>query len=63
VKQIVNSSEQTILFSLPYHDWCLLQESVLWHRLDKYLEACQSTDIQNTPQERARILEGGERSD
>jgi hypothetical protein len=25
--------------------------------LDKYLEACQSTDIQKTPQERAKILE------
>ncbi|MCX4376485.1 MAG: hypothetical protein OSJ61_09950 [Lachnospiraceae bacterium] len=56
IKQVVNSLELTISFSLPFHDWCLLQESVLWERLDKYLEACQSTDIQKTPQERAKIL-------
>lgn len=55
--KFVNSSELTISFSLPYHDWCLLRESVLWGRLDKYLEACQSTDIQKSPQERAKILE------
>ena len=52
-KQFVNSSETTISFSLSYHDWCLLQESVLWKHLDKYLDACQSADTQ----ERAKILE------
>lgn len=57
VKNQINLTEPTISFSLPYPDWCLLQESPLWERLDKYLEACQSTDTQNTPQERARILE------
>ncbi len=57
IKRAINSSESTISFSLPFHDWCLLQESDLWERLDKYLEACQSTDIQKTPQERAKILE------
>ena len=59
VKQIINSSEPTISFSLPDRDWCLLQESALWGRLEKYLEACQSTDTRNTPQERAKILEIG----
>lgn len=57
IKKAINSSESTISFSLPFHDWWLLQESELWERLDKYLEACQSTDIQKTPQERAKILE------
>lgn len=57
VSKFVNSSEPTISFSLPYPDWCLLQESPLWNRLDKYLEACQSTDTQKNPQERVKILE------
>jgi hypothetical protein len=57
IKKAINSSESTISFSLPFHDWCLLQESDLWERLDKYLEACQSTNIQKTSQERAKILE------
>ena len=56
VIKVVNSMEPTISFSLPYRDWCLLQESALWERLDKYLEACQSTDTQKTPKERAEIL-------
>lgn len=57
VSKFVNSSEPTISFSLPCPDWCLLQESPLWARLDKYLEACQSTDTQKSSQKRVKILE------
>lgn len=57
IKEQINLTEPTISFSLPYPDWRILQESTLWARLDKYLEACQNTDTQKTPQERARILE------
>ena len=57
VIKAINSTETTISFSLPHPDWSLLQESTLWERLAKYFEACQSTDTQKTPQERAKILE------
>lgn len=56
VKQFINS-EPTISFSLPYPDWCLLEQSKLWDCLDRYLEACQSTDNQTNPQEKIKLLE------
>lgn len=57
VSEFIHFPEPTISFSLPYPDWCLLQESPLWHQLDKYLEECQNKDTQMTQQERAKILE------
>ncbi len=57
VKKVINSMELTISFSLPAHDWCLLQESMLWEHLDSYLEACQNTDSLKSPQEKKAILE------
>lgn len=59
VTEIINSEERTISFSLPCHDWCLLERSKLWENLDKYLEACQNTNIQMCQQEKAEILEIG----
>lgn len=60
VKKIINS-EPTVSFSLPDHDWCLLQESELWRCLDSFLEACQSTGSQMTQQEKLKILETGQK--
>lgn len=57
VSEFINSPEPIISFSLPYRDWCLLQESALWQCLDKYLEECQNKNTQMTQQERAKILE------
>lgn len=57
IKTSILSTEPVIEFSLPYHDWKLLEESEFWGRLDRYLEACQSTNIQMSPQERIKILE------
>lgn len=48
--------QPVISFSLPYSDWCLLEQSEFWHRLDRYLEVCQSTDAQ-TQQEKINLLE------
>ncbi len=55
VKQFIHS-EPIISFSLPGPDWCLLEQSDLWHRLDSFLEVCQSTDIRKSQQEKIRIL-------
>lgn len=55
VKQFINS-EPAISFSLPVRDWCLLEQSELWHRLDRFLEVCQSTDSQMSQQEKIEIL-------
>ena len=37
-EKFINSEELTISFSLPAHDWRLLQESKLWEHLDNYLK-------------------------
>lgn len=49
--------QPVISFSLPYSDWCLLEQSEFWHRLDRYLEVCQSTDVQMPQQEKINLLE------
>lgn len=56
-KVIVSPEELTISFSLPCHDWNLLEQSKLWEKLDKYLEACQSTSNLMSLQERIDLLE------
>lgn len=57
IKTSILSAEPVIEFSLPYHDWKLLEESEFWGRLDRYLETCQRTGIHAAPQERIKILE------
>lgn len=34
--------EVRVSFSLPYRDWCKLESSWIWHRLERLLEAIQS---------------------
>lgn len=58
VKQFINS-EPVVSFSLPSRDWCLLEQSELWGRLDRFLEVCQNTDNQMSRQEKTGILETG----
>lgn len=60
VKKVINS-EPTISFSLPVPDWCLLEQSEFWRRLDSFLEACQSKDSQMSQQEKLKILETGQK--
>lgn len=60
VKKFINS-EPIISFSLPARDWCLLEQSELWHRLDSFLEACQSTGNRMNQLEKLEILETGQK--
>lgn len=55
VKQFI-TGESVISFSLLSPDWCLLEQSELWHHLDSFLEACQSTDNRMNQQEKIGIL-------
>lgn len=57
VKKYINS-QPVISFSLPFPDWYLLEQSEFWHRLDRYLEACQNTSSQMSLQEKIDLLEG-----
>ena len=36
-----NPSEVVVSFSLAYLDWCKLQDSETWHRLERLLEGAQ----------------------
>lgn len=58
VKKYITDSQPLISFSLPSPDWYLLEQSEFWHRLDRYLEACQNTSNQMSLQEKIDLLEG-----
>lgn len=59
-EQYVNSSQVKVSFGVSSDDWCLIQQSETWHRLQSFLEETKNKDSQMSLIEKVCLLEGGE---
>ena len=54
----VNSSQVTVSFGVLNDDWCLIQQSETWKRLQSFLEETKSKHNQMSLREKVDLLEG-----
>lgn len=59
--QYVNSSQVTVSFVVLDDDWCLIQQSETWKRLQSFLEETKSKHNQMSLREKVDLLEGKEK--
>lgn len=57
-EQYVNASQVKVSFELSHDDWCLVQQSETWKRLDSFLEETKSKHSQMSLREKINLLEG-----
>lgn len=58
-EQYVNSSQVKVSFGVSDDDWCLIQQSETWNRLQNFLEETKNKHSQMSMREKAKLLEGG----
>ena len=56
--QYVNSSQVKVSFEVSDDDWCLIQQSETWKRLQSFLEETKSKQNQMSLREKVVLLEG-----
>ena len=57
-ERYVNSSQVTVTFGVLDDDWCLIQQSETWKRLQSFLEETKSRHNQMSLREKVDLLEG-----
>ena len=57
-ERYVNSSQVTVSFGVLNDDWCLIQQSETWKRLQSFLEETKSKHNQMSLREQVDLLEG-----
>ena len=57
-ERYVNSSQVTVTFGVLDDDWCLIQQSETWKRLQSFLEKTKSRHNQMSLREKVDLLEG-----
>jgi len=57
-KQWTGSSKKTVSFEISDDDWCLLQMSEPWDRIQRFLDESESRGNQMSLKERVDLLEG-----
>ena len=57
-ERYVNSSQVTVSFGALNDDWCLIQQSETWKRLQSFLEETKSKHNQMSLREKVDLLEG-----
>jgi len=57
-ERYVNSSQVTVSFGVLNDDWCLIQQSETWKRLQSFLEETKSKHNQMSLREKVDLLEG-----
>ena len=57
-ERYVNSSQVTVSFGVVNDDWCLIQQSETWKRLQSFLEETKSKHNQMSLREKVDLLEG-----
>ena len=58
-KQFVNSERVKVSFELSYDDWCLIQQSKNWRRIQNFLEVSESRGNRMNLKDKVRLLEKG----
>ena len=59
-ERYVNSSQVIVSFGVLDDDWCLIQQSETWKRLQSFLEETKSRHNQMSLREKVDLLEGKE---
>lgn len=59
-ERYINSSKVTVSFEASDDDWCLIQQSENWKRIQNYLEVSESKGSQMCLLDKVRLLETGE---
>lgn len=57
-EKYVNSSQVKVSFGVSCDDWCLIQQSETWKRLQSFLAETKSKHNQMSLREKASLLEG-----
>lgn len=57
-EQYVNSSQVKVSFAVSSDDWCLIQQSETWHRLQSFLEETKNRRTQMCLKDKVNLLEG-----
>ncbi len=57
-EQYVNSSQVKVSFAVSSDDWCLIQQSETWHRLQRFLEETKNRRTQMCLKDKVNLLEG-----
>ena len=57
-EQYVNSSQVKVSFGVLSDDWCLIQQSETWKRLESFLVETKSKHNQMSLREKVNLLEG-----
>ena len=57
-ERYVNSFQVTVSFGVLNDDWCLIQQSETWKRLQSFLEETKSKHNQMSLREKVDLLEG-----
>lgn len=58
--QFINSDSVKVSFEVPCADWCLIQQSENWQRIQNFLEVSESRGSQMSLTDKVRLLEKGE---
>ena len=58
--QYINSPKVTVSFEASNDDWCLIQQSENWKRIQNFLEVSESKGNQMCLIDKVRLLEMGE---
>lgn len=56
--QFINSATVKVSFEVPCEDWCLIQQSETWKRIEDFLAVSGSPCKQMTLVEKVNLLEG-----
>lgn len=59
-EQFVNSPVVTVSFDVLHDDWCLIQQSETWKRIENFFEVSGNRDNQMTLTEKINLLETGQ---
>ena len=59
-RQYINSPKVTVSFEVSSGDWCLIQQSECWKRIQNFLEVSENKESQMCLTDRVKLLERGE---